>query len=227
RIYVGNMPYMARKEDVEALFNEAGFSIRNIDISIDRFTGCNPSYCFLDLHSVEAAESAMHTLNGKMFLGRPLKIKPSTKKKAPAPKTSTENVNFNRWQGGQNQGGLSFPHGTAGADPRVSPTEFLEPIVQNRRLYVGGLPKPQDQHTSSIEIASLFKNFNVEAVSKVKSPHESVKDKPGNHFYAFVDFSCREEAAAAAKEMNGKFAFGERLRVSLADSVPGKVFERA
>lgn len=35
RVYVGNMPYVAQKMDVEALFKAFGFDVLNIDISID------------------------------------------------------------------------------------------------------------------------------------------------------------------------------------------------
>ncbi|KAJ5225726.1 hypothetical protein N7468_006951 [Penicillium chermesinum] len=43
RLYVGNMPYTAKLEDVEAVFVAAAFPIERIDIAIDPFTGRNPS----------------------------------------------------------------------------------------------------------------------------------------------------------------------------------------
>jgi hypothetical protein len=65
-----------------------------------------------------------------------------------------------------------------------------------------------------------------EAISKVISPPESIQLKPGNHFYTFVDLPSSEEADAAIKALNGKLAFGGRLRVHNSRSVPRKVGER-
>ena len=80
-IYVGNLPYIAKREDVEdlaivfAIAEPDPFTSEKIDISIDPFTGRNPSYCFVNMESKEAAEDAITYLNGKNVLGRPVKIK--------------------------------------------------------------------------------------------------------------------------------------------------------
>jgi RNA recognition motif-containing protein len=93
RIYVGNMPYTATRADVEKVFLDSGYNMLarigsvsgvrlltnssvNVDISIDRFTLRNPSYCFVDLATNEEAREAMQSLSGVEFKGRPLKIKP-------------------------------------------------------------------------------------------------------------------------------------------------------
>ncbi|KAF2182962.1 hypothetical protein K469DRAFT_711318 [Zopfia rhizophila CBS 207.26] len=228
RIYVGNMPYMAKKSDVEALFEEAGLTIENIDISIDPFTARNPSYCFVDLVDDAAATSAMSLLNGKNFLGRPLKVKPCIQKLARLDPSTLQNDRiFNRWQKAHLQEGVRLCYFQQGEIPSdVYPIDLLDPVREERRLYVGGLPKPLDQHTSDAEIRKLFADFNIEAVSKVKSPPESLKHKPGNGYYVFVDFSCKEEARAAARATDGQMALGGKLRVNFARSVPRTVSER-
>lgn len=45
-------------------------------MSIDPYTGRNPSYCFVELKSKEQADRAMRKLSGKDLLGRPVKIGP-------------------------------------------------------------------------------------------------------------------------------------------------------
>jgi len=180
-----------------------------VDISIDPFTAHNPSYCFVDLTAASAATSAMKTLNGTPLFGRPLKIKPCIQKRGTNQTTRAEGLIFERWKYTSRQGSISLQ----------SPLSST-PVQGNRRLYVGGLPKPLDQHTSDAEIRALFRDFNVEDVSKVKSPRVSVKGKSGNHFYAFVDFATQEEAEAAVSKVNGLVAFGGRLRVSMASSMP-------
>ncbi|KAF2474386.1 RNA-binding domain-containing protein [Lindgomyces ingoldianus] len=213
RIYVGNMPYVAKKSDVQSLFEDAGYTVENIDISMDPFTHRNPSYCFVDFDTEEAATSAMETLNGRQFLGRPLKLKPCIQKRSDPSKLESEGLMFSRWLDDSPSGNQA----KSGANDTFS-TSDLQTVKENRTLWVGGLPKPLDQHTSDTAIRNLFADFKVEAVSMVKSPHDSMKLQriPGNHFYAFVDFDSREEAEAAAKAMNGRLAYGGRLRVRKA-----------
>jgi RNA recognition motif-containing protein len=185
----------------------------NIDISIDPFTACNPSYCFVDLVSAEAATSAMHNLNGEEFFGRPLKIKPCIQKRDSPQRVQAEGVIFDRWNHGPSRGSESRDH-------------LRQPSVEGRRLYVGGLSKPLDTLTSDTELRELFKDFKVVGVSKVKSPREN--HRPGNHFYAFVDLESNEEAEEAAKRLNGTMAFGQRLKVNLATLGSGRdLFESA
>jgi len=84
RLYVGNLLYSAQQTDVEQLFTENGFTVAQITMSIDPFTGRNPSYCFVDLDSAEEANRAMTELNGKDVLGRTVKINPGIAKKSAA-----------------------------------------------------------------------------------------------------------------------------------------------
>lgn len=85
RLYVGNLPYKAQADDIQHLFKVNGFATTQIDISTDPFTGRNPSYCFVDLRTVEEATTAMAELNGMEVLGRPVKIKPGVAKKSSTP----------------------------------------------------------------------------------------------------------------------------------------------
>ena len=57
----------------------------NIDISIDPFTGRNPSYCFVDLDDNEDADAVISELEGHMIRGRPMKINYDTGKRAHRP----------------------------------------------------------------------------------------------------------------------------------------------
>lgn len=71
RIYLGNLRYQAKPEDIEDLLraNDLGH-FTNIHISIDPFTGRNPSYCFAEFPDAESAVTAMQILEGKELLGR-------------------------------------------------------------------------------------------------------------------------------------------------------------
>jgi RNA recognition motif-containing protein len=51
-----------------------------MSMSIDPFTGRNPSYAFVDIETPDIANRAMQTLNGTKLSGRPVKIKPGVEK---------------------------------------------------------------------------------------------------------------------------------------------------
>ncbi|KAF7984797.1 hypothetical protein HWV62_11800 [Athelia sp. TMB] len=223
RLYVGNLVYKAQEEDIEKLFSENGFSIAKIDMSIDPFTGRNPSYCFVDLETAEDASRAMAELNGKEILGRVAKIKPGVAKRppeyaptptrgwgtrdtAPARNHSTEyKPTFDRWS-------------------RTDAHNHWEgPPLPGHRLYVGGLPRIDGQPRVDAEIQALFRGFQLTAVSKIISPHESKASQPGHHFYLFVDLVSSEEAERAISVLNGKSVpWGGRLRVNRTRDGPGK-----
>ncbi|KAH8705969.1 putative ribonucleoprotein [Talaromyces proteolyticus] len=225
RLYVGNMPYMAKKEDVETIFADGNYKIERIDISIDPFTGRNPSYCFVELESKEQADRAMVELDGKDLLGRPVKVKPGVAKSSqdrasPRPsnnsspratndKPGSPPVAFDRWQ--RNDASVHFKG-------------YSE---NGRRLYVGGLPKLSSQQSVDSEIQSFFNGYNVEAVSKLISPHPSKRFESGDHYYLFVDFASADEAAAAQAALDGKDGpWGGKIRVGRARGESWKPDER-
>jgi hypothetical protein len=94
-------------------------------------------------------------------------------------------------------------------------------MQEKRRLYVGNLPRPADNHASDLEIRDIFKDYCVEAVSKVKWPgHCLTRD---NGWYAFVDLSTAEEAQSASRQLDSRTVLGGELIVRLASGVPEKV----
>jgi hypothetical protein len=163
-------------------------------MSVDPFTGRNPSYCFIELSTPAQAKAAMEQLNGKDILGRPVKINVANSSTA---KHRNDYIH-DRW------------HAT-GARSR-----FDGASDQGRRLYVGGLPRMPDQAAVNLAMRELFANWEVDAVSKIISPHESKKDQPGNHYYVFVDFKDGLEAADAVKKLDGTFKFGGKLKINHA-----------
>ena len=80
RLYVGNLLYSAGRPDIESLFVESGFQISGLSMSVDPFTGRNPSYAFVDFETAEEAQRAMDQVNGKEMLGRPVNVRPGVRK---------------------------------------------------------------------------------------------------------------------------------------------------
>jgi RNA recognition motif-containing protein len=76
--------YTAQRADIETLFAEHGFTVAGVSISVDPFTGRNPSYCFVDLDSPEEAQRAIAELNGVDVRGRALRVSPGVAKRGSA-----------------------------------------------------------------------------------------------------------------------------------------------
>ncbi|KAF2436469.1 RNA-binding domain-containing protein [Tothia fuscella] len=209
RIYVGNLVYHAKPEDVEALFTTTGgggenaYNINRVVMSLDPFTGRNPSYCFVELATKEQANHAMEALNSVEVLGRPVKIKPCIPRhdNGTGGAPSTRNVPPSRWE-------------------RSDASEHWKGMgAQGKRLFIGGLSKPVTQNDSHAKIAGLFEGFTVEAISKFISPRDSptaVKDPNGHHYYCFVDLATSDEVDAAIDALNGIEVFGGKIKVSRA-----------
>ncbi|KAF1984228.1 hypothetical protein K402DRAFT_299586, partial [Aulographum hederae CBS 113979] len=196
RIYVGNLMYAARREDVEEVFGREGFDVQHITISTDPFTARNPSYCFVSLPSSSEAQRALDSLPGTIVLGRPIKVKPCTPDRKTHP-GNPEHSYSKRWQ-------------RPDRDVEASVGFNKERSADGRRLFVGGLPRPASQMLSEIGIREVFAAFKI----KTFSPRPGKADQPGNHHYAFVDFATDEEAERAREALNGKIQFGGRLKVA-------------
>lgn len=71
-IYVGNLPYSATREDVEALFGPYG-DVRNVRLITDRETRRSNGFTFVAMPDAEARR-AIEALNGNSLDGRRLRI---------------------------------------------------------------------------------------------------------------------------------------------------------
>ena len=171
RLYVGNMPYIASTRDVEMLFAKSEFQVyafilvvlnihtlindsEHINMSVDPYSGRNPSYCFIELATKEQADRAMLSMNGKELLGRPIKVGPGVARSRTA-----------RSRQGSDQ---------RARNTRVDPRPVFDRWIradasehwkgyseQGRRLFVGGLPRMPDHHTVNADVRRLFKGYSV------------------------------------------------------------------
>ena len=89
-------------------------------------------------------------------------------------------------------------------------------------MYIGNLPKPLDGHTSDLEIRDLFRDFRVEAVSRVLCLSEEVH---GSKYYTFVDLYTAEDAAGAIEKLDGIKMWGTELAVNMASGRPKKALK--
>jgi RNA recognition motif-containing protein len=150
---VGNLLYHAKPADIESLFSGASdeYLITRISMSLDPFTGRNPSYCFVELADRQQAERAMARLDGVPLLGRPVKIKPCVPKN-----------NGGRGESDNRRVGPGSPALPPNRWERTDAPEHWRGVsAQGRRLHVCGLPRPENQADSEVKIRALFGDFKV------------------------------------------------------------------
>jgi RNA recognition motif-containing protein len=84
RIYVGNLPFSAREDEVRRLFEQYG-EVVSIALPIDRETGRPRGFGFVEM-SAEDATKAIDALNGRDFGGRTLNVN-EARERAGGPRT--------------------------------------------------------------------------------------------------------------------------------------------
>ena len=72
-IYVGNLPFSIRDNELSELFNEYG-EVKSANVIMDRSSGLSKGYGFVEMDDKNAAEEAIQYLNGKEVKGRELRV---------------------------------------------------------------------------------------------------------------------------------------------------------
>ncbi|TGO30157.1 hypothetical protein BPAE_0007g00340 [Botrytis paeoniae] len=216
RIYVGNLSYDTTPEDIETIFQDVPRESRTVHMSIDSMTKRNPGYCFVTFTTKDMAEEALNRYDGQEFKNRTLRVKPGVR-----------SDRSTRSQGSSSETPLYTNDRWKSSDRETSqrPERQVDSSSQDgRRLYVGGLPRIDDQETANRKIREIFEGFDVEVVSKLISPHPSKVEEGGNHYYCFVDLANNTQVNDAVKMFDGN-EWG--LKVSRASGgASGKVVEK-
>ena len=69
KLYVGNLPFKVREEELTALFQEAG-AVESVNIIRDKFSGQSRGFGFVEMASPEEAQKAIEMLNGRSLENR-------------------------------------------------------------------------------------------------------------------------------------------------------------
>jgi hypothetical protein len=72
-IYVGNISYSTKEEDLREAFGEFG-EVESVKIISDRETGRSKGFGFVEMTDDEAGEKAIEEMNGKEVGGRALRV---------------------------------------------------------------------------------------------------------------------------------------------------------
>lgn len=74
KLYVGNLPFSAEENQLQALFGNDGRQVTSVRILSDKATGRSRGFGFVEMATPEDAEKAIQALHGHDFMGRPLTV---------------------------------------------------------------------------------------------------------------------------------------------------------
>ena len=74
RLFVGNIPFTKSEEALAEWFGSQGFRTTAVEIIQDRATSKPRGFGFVELENATQAETAVRSLNGKLFAGRALTV---------------------------------------------------------------------------------------------------------------------------------------------------------
>ena len=73
KLYVGNLPYTVRDEDLQQAFSAYG-SDNSAKVMMERETGRSKGFGFVEMGSPEMAQAAINGLNGQSVDGRSIVV---------------------------------------------------------------------------------------------------------------------------------------------------------
>ncbi len=86
KLYVGNISYTVKADDLKELFAKAG-TVVSATVIINKLTGKSKGFGFVEMTTPEELDAAIEMFNAYEFMGRPLTVnyaKPVHKDKAPS-----------------------------------------------------------------------------------------------------------------------------------------------
>lgn len=88
-LYIGNLDYSVKEEQLQKIFEEFG-EVISTKIITDKFTGRSKGFGFVEMENDEEAKAAISALNGKMINNREISVNEAR------PKTENDNYSGNR-----------------------------------------------------------------------------------------------------------------------------------
>jgi len=83
KLYVGNLPFRTREEEVMHLFEAAG-TVVSCDLIVDRVTSLSKGFAFVEMGSEEEAAKAISWFDGRELSGRTLSVNEARPRKSPS-----------------------------------------------------------------------------------------------------------------------------------------------
>jgi RNA recognition motif-containing protein len=106
KLYVGNLPYSVRDEDLQQAFGEFG-QVSSAKVMMERDTGRSKGFGFVEMGSDAEAQQAINGMNGQSLGGRSLVVNEARPMEPRPPRTGG-------FGGGRREGGGGFGGGGDG-----------------------------------------------------------------------------------------------------------------
>ena len=86
KLYVGNLPYTVRDEDLQQAFSAFG-SVNSAKVMMERDTGRSKGFGFVEMGNDAEAQAAVEGMNGQSLGGRSLVVNEARPMEARPPRT--------------------------------------------------------------------------------------------------------------------------------------------
>jgi len=97
KLYVGNLPFRTREEEVLHLFEAAG-TVVSCSLIVDRVTSMSKGFAFVEMGSEEEAVKAISWFNGRELGGRTLSVNEARPRKSPSRDDLADAVTDGDWR---------------------------------------------------------------------------------------------------------------------------------
>ena len=117
KLYVGNLPYSVRDEDLQQSFSAFG-SVNSAKVMMERDTGRSKGFGFVEMGSDAEAQAAIQGMNGQSLGGRSLVVNEARPMEPRPPRSGGGGFGGGRREGGYGggggEGGFRSPYGNGG-----------------------------------------------------------------------------------------------------------------
>jgi hypothetical protein len=110
KLYVGNLPYTVRDEDLQQAFGEFG-AITSAKVMMERDTGRSKGFGFVEMGSDAEAQAAIAGMNGQSLGGRSITVNEARPMEARPPRTGGFGGGGGYGGGGRSGGGGGYGGG--------------------------------------------------------------------------------------------------------------------
>ena len=120
KLYVGNLPYTVRDEDLQQSFSAFG-SVNSAKVMMERDTGRSKGFGFVEMGNDAEAQAAIEGMKGQSLGGRSLVVNEARPMEARPPRSGGGGFGGGRREGGYGgggggggDGGFRSPYGNGG-----------------------------------------------------------------------------------------------------------------
>ena len=113
KLYVGNLPYTVRDEDLQQSFGQYG-SVTSAKVMMERDTGRSKGFGFVEMGNDAEAQAAIAGMNGQSLGGRSITVNEARPMEARPPRTGGYGGGGGGYGGGDRSGGGGYGGGGGG-----------------------------------------------------------------------------------------------------------------